>query len=99
MSQEPRGGARSFVRSLNILLKFARLYEFGHAKTSQQFEPPWKEWRNALEDSSGGGVLLGGSGTQLLLDGAPLGTAADGRGFARRLSSPGKAHIHASRTS
>jgi len=58
MSQEPRGGARSFVRSLNILLKFARLYEFGHAKTSQQFETTWKELRNALDDSSGGGVLL-----------------------------------------
>ena len=94
MSQEPRGGARSFVRSLNILLKFARLYEFGHAKTSQQFETTWKELRNALDDSSGGGVLLGASGTQILLDGVPLGSAAGERSFAQLLISSGIASIH-----
>jgi hypothetical protein len=94
MSQEPRGGARSFVRSLNILLKFARLYEFGHAKTSSQFETTWKELRNALDDSSGGGVLLGASGTQILLDGVPLGSAAGERSFAQLLTSSGIASIH-----
>jgi hypothetical protein len=98
MSQEPRGGARSFVRSLNILLKFARLYEFGHAKTSQQFETTWKELRNALDDSSGGGVLLGASGTQILLDGVPLGSAAGERSFAQLLISSGIASIHFSPT-
>ena len=98
MSQEPRGGARSFVRSLNILLKFARLYEFGHAKTSQQFETTWKELRNALDDSSGGGVLLGASGTQILLDGVPLGSAAGERSFAQLLTSSGIASIHFSPT-
>src|SRR4030081_1254133 len=55
---ETRGGARAFVRSLNILLKFARLYEFGHAKTTQQFETTWKELRGALHDSGGGGAQL-----------------------------------------
>src|SRR5438132_683694 len=70
MIQEQRGGARAFVRSLNILLKFARLYEFGHAKTAQQFETTWKELRGALDDSSGGGVLLGASGTQKVLGAA-----------------------------
>src|SRR6266404_2980289 len=98
MLQEPRGGARSFVRSLNILLKFARLYEFGHAKTSQQFETTWKELRNALDDSSGGGVLLGASGTQILLDGVPLGSAAGERSFAHLLTSSGIASIHFSPT-
>jgi hypothetical protein len=98
MSQEPRGGARSFVRSLNILLKFARLYEFGHAKTAQQFETAWKELRNALDDSSGGGVLLGASGTQILLDGVPLGSAAGERSFAQLLTSSGIASIHFSPT-
>ena len=49
MSPETRGGARAFVRSLNILLKFARLYEFGHVKTAQQFETTWKELRDALD--------------------------------------------------
>src|SRR5467141_2494492 len=94
MSPEPRGGARSFVRSLNILLKFARLYEFGHAKTMQQFETTWRELRNALDDSSGGGVLLGASGTQILLDGVPLGSAAGERSFAQLLTSSGIASIH-----
>src|SRR5713226_2117318 len=94
MLQEQRGGARSFVRSLNILLKFARLYEFGHVKTMQQFETTWKELRNALEDSSGGGVLLGASGTQILLDGVPLGSAAGERSFAQLLTSSGIASIH-----
>src|SRR5437773_10969781 len=93
MIQEQRGVARAFVRSLNILLKFARLYEFGHAKTAQQFETSWKELRNALDDSSGGGVLLGAPGTQLLLDGVPLGSAAGERSFAQLLTSTGIASI------
>src|SRR5260370_14496661 len=94
MLQEQRGGARSFGRSLNILLKFARLYEFGHVKTMQQFETTWKELRNAMDDSSGGGVLLVVSGTQILLDGVPLGSAAGERSFALLLTSSGIASIH-----
>src|SRR2546428_2322622 len=94
MGTETRGGARAFVRSLNILLKFARLYEFGHAKTSQQFETTWKELRNALEDSGGSGVLLGASGAQILLDGVPLGAAAGGRSFAHLLCSSGIGRIY-----
>src|SRR5580704_9998516 len=98
MSQETRGGARAFVRSLNILLKFARLYEFGHAKTAQQFETTWKELRGALDDSGGSGVLLGASGTQILLDGVPLGSAAGERSFAQLLITSGIASIHFSPT-
>lgn len=94
MSTETRGGSRAFVRSLNILLKFARLYEFGHVKTAQQFETTWKELRQALDESSGGGVLLGASGTQILLDGVPLGSAAGERSFAHLLTSSGIASIH-----
>ena len=98
MIQEQRGGARAFVRSLNILLKFARLYEFGHARTAAQFETAWQELRGALDDSSGGGVLLGASGTQILLDGVPLGSAAGERSFAQLLISSGIASIHFSPT-
>src|SRR6202047_812705 len=94
MIQEQRGGARAFVRSLNILLKFARLYEFGHARTAAQFETAWKELRGALDDSNGGGVLLGASGTQILLDSVPLGSAAGERSFAQLLISSGIASIH-----
>src|SRR5882724_3782796 len=73
MSADPRAAARQFVRSLNILLKFARLYEFGHVRTAAQFETTWKELRSALDESGESGLLLGASGAQILLDGVPLG--------------------------
>ena len=94
MSGDTRASARAFVRSLNILLKFARLYEFGHARTGAQFETAWKELRSALDESGGGGLLLGASGNQILLDGVPLGAAAGERSFAQLLASSGIASIH-----
>src|SRR5437762_2465645 len=94
MSPETQTAARAFVRSLNILLKFARLYEFGHAKTTSQFDTTWKELRQALEDSGGSGVLLGASGHQILLDGVPKGSSAGERSFAQLLTSSGIASIH-----
>src|SRR5215472_14194874 len=94
MSAETQAGARAFVRSLNILLKFARLYEFGHAKTTAQFDTTWKELRQALEDSGGSGVLLGASGHQILLDGVPMGSSAGERSFAQLLTTSGIASIH-----
>jgi hypothetical protein len=98
MSPESRGGARAFVRSLNILLKFARLYEFGHVRTAAQFETAWKELRGALDESAGSGLLLGASGNQILLDGVPLGASAGEKSFAQMLMSSGIASIHFSPT-
>ncbi len=94
MSPESRGGARAFVRSLNILLKFARLYEFGHVRTAAQFDTAWKELRGALDESSGSGLLLGASGNQILLDGVPLGASAGEKSFAQLLTGAGIASIH-----
>jgi len=94
MSPDSRGGARAFVRSLNILLKFARLYEFGHVRTAAQFETAWKELRGALDESSGSGLLLGASGNQILLDGVPLGASAGEKSFAQLLTGSGIASIH-----
>jgi len=94
MSPESRGGARAFVRSLNILLKFARLYEFGHVRTAAQFETAWKELRGALDESAGSGLLLGASGNQILLDGVPLGASAGEKSFAQMLMGSGIASIH-----
>jgi hypothetical protein len=94
MSADPRAAARQFVRSLNILLKFARLYEFGHVRTAAQFETTWKELRSALDNSGESGLLLGASGTQILLDGVPLGAAAAEKSFAQLLSTAGIASIH-----
>src|ERR1700742_1247031 len=94
MSGDTRAAARAFVRSLNILLKFARLYEFGHTRTGAQFDTTWKELKSALEESAGSGLLLGASGNQILLDGVPLGAAAGERAFAQLLTSSGIASIH-----
>jgi hypothetical protein len=88
--------ARAFVRSLNILLKFARMYDFGHPRTAKQYETAWQELHTALGTGTDNesGVLLAVSGDQLLLDGTPLESAAAERGFARMLSAAGIASIH-----
>src|SRR5215831_7971836 len=93
-TSDTRATARSFVRTLNILLKFVRLYEFGHVRTTAQFESAWKELRAALDESGDTGLLLGASGNQILLDGVPLGAAAAERSFAQLLTASGIASIH-----
>ena len=35
--------ARAFVRSLNILLKFARLYGYDHVRTIEHLDIAWRE--------------------------------------------------------
>ena len=88
--------ARAFIRSLNILLKFARMYDFGHPRTKKQYETAWSELRTALGTGTENeaGVLLAVSGDQLLLDGTPLDSAAAEKSFARMLSAAGIASIH-----
>ena len=85
--------ARAFVRSLNILLKFARMYDFGHPRTARQYETAWTELRTAIGDGDAG-LLLAVSADQLLLDGTPLESAAAEKSFARMLSSSGIASIY-----
>jgi len=86
--------ARGFVRSLNILLKFARMYDFGHPRTARQYETAWTELKTALGSDDEAGLLLAVSGDSLLLDGTPLESAAAEKSFARMLSSAGIASIH-----
>lgn len=86
--------ARAFVRSLNILLKFARMYDFGHPRTAKQYDTAWTELRTALGSDDEAGLLLAVSGDQLLLDGTPLDAAAAEKSFARMLSAAGIASIH-----
>src|SRR5712691_2863991 len=86
--------ARAFVRSLNILLKFARLYGFDHARTTAQFETAWSELHTAIAITKEAGLLLGASGPQLLLDGLPVDAAPAERSFAEFLSAAGLAGIH-----
>src|SRR5277367_3380434 len=86
--------ARAFVRSLNILLKFARMYDFGHPRTAKQYETAWTELRTALGTDDEAGLLLAVSGDNLLLDGTPLDSAAAEKSFARMLCAAGIASIH-----
>jgi hypothetical protein len=83
--------ARAFVRSLNILLKFARMYDFGHPRTAKQYETAWAELRTALGSDNDAGVLLAVSGDQLLLDGSAIESAATEKNFARMLSTARRA--------
>lgn len=85
--------ARAFVRSLNILLKFARLYGHDHVRTIEQLDIAWRELRTAIPMGSDAGLLLGATGAQLLLDGVPLEGAPAEKQFAQLLSSAGLASI------
>jgi len=94
MSSEPRiPNARAFIRSLNILLKYARLYGLEHSRCARQFASAWTELQDAVEAAGQGGLLLGASGTQLLLDGVPLESSPAERSFANLLTSSGVASI------
>jgi hypothetical protein len=81
--------SRAFVRSLNILLKFARLYGYDHVRTVEQIDGAWRELRAAIPDSNDAGLLLGATGSQLLLDGVPLEGSPAEKQFAELLSAAG----------
>src|ERR1700686_1455198 len=85
--------ARAFVRSLNILLKFARLYGYDHVRTIEHLDIAWRELQAAIPPGSESGLLLGASGSQLLLDGVPLEGAPAERQFALLLSTAGIASV------
>jgi len=78
---------------LNILLKFARLYGYGHARTIELLQVAGQELRAAIPLGSEGGLLLGATGSQLLLDGVPLEGAPAEKQFAQLLSAAGLASV------
>jgi hypothetical protein len=81
--------ARAFARSLNILLRYVRLYGATHKLTVAQFEIAWSDLQAALPAGASEGFLLGTSESKLLLDGVPLETGAAERSFADLLSAAG----------
>lgn len=85
--------ARAFIRSLNVLLKFSRLYGLEHARSAAQFEVTWHELEEAVRTATESGLLLGTSGSQLLLDGVPLESTPAERSFADMLTAAGVASI------
>jgi hypothetical protein len=94
MKSHPKStSGRAFVRSLNILLKFARLYGYDHTRTVEQLATAWEELQSAIPAGSEGGLLLGATGSQLLLDGVPLEGAPAEKQFAALLSAAGLASV------
>src|SRR2546422_3920143 len=94
MAPDPKLTAgRAFVRSLNILLKFARLYGYDHARTADQLATASRELREAIPPGSDATLLLGASGAQLLLDGVPLEGSPAEKQFAQLLSAAGLASV------
>jgi hypothetical protein len=86
--------ASAFVHSLNILVKYVRLYGFEHKRTETQFETAWNELQSSLPKVGDQGFLLGVSGNKLLLDGIPLDTGQAERSFAQLLTTAGLASIN-----
>jgi len=94
MKTDPKTTAgRAFVRSLNILLKFARLYGYEHVRTAEQLGIAWNELRTAIPEDADEGLLLGATGAQLLLDGVPLEGSPAEKQFAQLLSAAGLASV------
>src|SRR4029077_1829231 len=85
--------ARAFVRSLNVLLKYARLYGLEHARSAGQFDSTWNELVAPGNGAGQGGLLLGASASQLLLGGGPLESPPAERSFADLLTTAGVASI------
>jgi hypothetical protein len=84
---------RAFVRSLNILLKFARLYGHDHVRTVEHLDTAFRELRAAVPAGTDATLLLGATGSQLLLDGVPLEGAPAEKQFAQLLSAAGLASV------
>src|SRR5271155_5634780 len=91
--ESPAPNARAFIRSLNVLFKYVRLYGLEHARSAAQFDSTWSELSEAVQTSGQTGLLLGASGSQLLLDGEPLESTAAERSFADLLNAAGVASI------
>ena len=85
------------MHSLNILIKYARMYGYDHKRTEAQFEITWNELQQGLPTAGDGGFLLGVSDNKLLLDGIPLEAGQAERSFAKLLNTAGLASLHFSK--
>jgi hypothetical protein len=71
-SSSTTANARAFVRSLNVLLKYCNLYGLEHLRSAEQFDAAWVELRSSVRATGDLGLLVGITGSHLLIDGVPL---------------------------
>ena len=81
------------MHSLNILVKYVRLYGLTHKRTEGQFKIAWEELQQGLPKGPDGSFLLGVSDNRLLVDGIPLETGQAEKSFAQLLTTAGLASI------
>lgn len=86
-SEAEIAAVRDFVRSLNALVKSARLYGAEHDRVSSQIDISWAKLQTSLSDTPS--FVLGASGAVLMLENIPLGDSPVERGFAEMLSKGG----------
>lgn len=87
-----QASASPFIHTLNILVKYVRLYGFNHKRTQAQFETAWAELKEAIPKDKDS-FVLGVSGDRLLLDGVAVEAGQAERGFAHLLTASGLASI------
>ncbi|MGC2120333.1 MAG: PilZ domain-containing protein [Candidatus Acidiferrales bacterium] len=85
--------SRSFVHSLNALLKFARLYGLHHARSASQFGDTWKDLKTAIDAAGPAGLMIGASGSKLVLDGTVLESTAAENSLAQIFQKAGIASV------
>src|SRR5487761_998987 len=83
----------AFVHSLNLQLKFARLYGPKHARPLSQRDEAWYGLHAAIGAAGPSGLVLGVSGAEILVDGAIVDSTAAERSLARALASANIASI------
>ncbi len=85
--------SRSFVHSLNALLKFVRLYGLHHARSASQFGDTWKGLKTAIDAAGPTGLMIGTSGSKLVLDGTVLESTAAENSLAQIFTKAGIASV------
>lgn len=85
--------SRAFVHSLNTLLKSTRLYGLHHVRSTKQLRETWKALRAGLDAGGHAGLLVGTSGSKLVLDGAVLESTAAENSLAQMFANAGVASV------
>ncbi|HXX99429.1 MAG TPA: hypothetical protein VEI54_00820, partial [Candidatus Limnocylindrales bacterium] len=85
--------ARNFLRSLNILLKSARMYGMAHAQTAAQSAEAWEHLQAVLSEAKSGGLQIAVSENRLLVDGLPIKVGPAEQSFAQFLTTADLASV------